>query len=409
MPSTPWRAALSLILHRLRLRWRGLHFRLRDAGQVAAEDLIRIDVCWTAAGGLSITDPIRGADFQARGLLLALRAGEPYRIARGLTLEAAYVSTAGARGERRVVELLRAAEGLAQPLDDPATTGLVIAAQGIAAYFNGQWKRGGELCDRAACLLRSRCTGVTWEVDRTTVFDLWSLQFLGELAELGRRWPVVLKEARERGDRYLATNLNTLLISTLRLADDDPDGAEAELRQAMPGILLLIAGYGLNSDDRVVYRALDGEEPVPRRPAAVPQASTPSMGVAEIVSEADLPALYDELVRLHMATPGAGTIADITACPGTDTCKLGISSSRALDSPAAASDSSAAVRDSATERRSSSSACASSASATSASASASAIASTVTATSSSAAAGISPMSFAASIACTAWATTRPTG
>jgi sulfite reductase (ferredoxin) len=48
------------------------------------------------------------------------------------------------------------------------------------------------------------------------------------------------------------------------------------------------------------------------------------------VSEADLPEVYTELERLHLATPGAGTIADITACPGTDTCKLGISSSRAL-------------------------------------------------------------------------------
>src|SRR6202012_4065423 len=48
------------------------------------------------------------------------------------------------------------------------------------------------------------------------------------------------------------------------------------------------------------------------------------------LSEADLPEVYAALVRLHLATPGAGTVADITACPGTDTCKLGISSSRAL-------------------------------------------------------------------------------
>jgi sulfite reductase (ferredoxin) len=48
------------------------------------------------------------------------------------------------------------------------------------------------------------------------------------------------------------------------------------------------------------------------------------------VSEADLPAVYAELVRIHLADPGASTISDITACPGTDTCKLGISSSRAL-------------------------------------------------------------------------------
>ncbi len=48
------------------------------------------------------------------------------------------------------------------------------------------------------------------------------------------------------------------------------------------------------------------------------------------VSEADLPDVYAALVEAHLAKPGAGTIADITACPGTDTCKLGISSSRAL-------------------------------------------------------------------------------
>ncbi|MBV9946314.1 MAG: nitrite/sulfite reductase, partial [Myxococcales bacterium] len=48
------------------------------------------------------------------------------------------------------------------------------------------------------------------------------------------------------------------------------------------------------------------------------------------VSEADLPAFYGELVRIQLGAAGAGTIGDITACPGTDTCKLGISSSRAL-------------------------------------------------------------------------------
>jgi sulfite reductase (ferredoxin) len=48
------------------------------------------------------------------------------------------------------------------------------------------------------------------------------------------------------------------------------------------------------------------------------------------VSDADLPAVYEALGRAHLADVGAGTITDITACPGTDTCKLGISSSRAL-------------------------------------------------------------------------------
>jgi len=48
------------------------------------------------------------------------------------------------------------------------------------------------------------------------------------------------------------------------------------------------------------------------------------------VSETDLPKLYRELATLGLAESGAGTIVDVTACPGTDTCRLGISSSRGL-------------------------------------------------------------------------------
>ena len=48
------------------------------------------------------------------------------------------------------------------------------------------------------------------------------------------------------------------------------------------------------------------------------------------VSESDLPALYGELRGVGLGAPGAETIVDVTSCPGTDTCKLGIASSRGL-------------------------------------------------------------------------------
>jgi sulfite reductase (ferredoxin) len=48
------------------------------------------------------------------------------------------------------------------------------------------------------------------------------------------------------------------------------------------------------------------------------------------VSDKDLPELYRRLHAIGLSDPGANTIADITACPGTDTCKLGIASSRGL-------------------------------------------------------------------------------
>ena len=48
------------------------------------------------------------------------------------------------------------------------------------------------------------------------------------------------------------------------------------------------------------------------------------------IHQADLPALYQALSEISLHAPGAQSIVDITACPGTDTCKLGIASSRGL-------------------------------------------------------------------------------
>lgn len=40
-----------------------------------------------------------------------------------------------------------------------------------------------------------------------------------------------------------------------------------------------------------------------------------------------LPALYEALTALDMSAPGFDSVADVTTCPGTDTCNLGISNS----------------------------------------------------------------------------------
>ena len=48
------------------------------------------------------------------------------------------------------------------------------------------------------------------------------------------------------------------------------------------------------------------------------------------VSHSDLPEVHKALEAAGLGDPGAGTIVDVATCPGTDTCKLGISSSRGL-------------------------------------------------------------------------------
>jgi hypothetical protein len=230
---TSRRALLSLLWRRLWLWFRGVHFRERDASQVPPEQLTRADICWSVAMSLSIVDTVRAADFQARYLLLALRAGEPYRVARALAWEVAHLANYGGRASRRTARLLGAAEALAQRLNHPHALGLVALAHGITAYMEGRWRSGLEMSDRAEAIFRQGCTGVAWELDTAHSFSLWSLFFLGEVAEITRRLPALLQEARERGDLYAATNLGTFVGHLTWLAADDPEGAERDLGEVM--------------------------------------------------------------------------------------------------------------------------------------------------------------------------------
>jgi len=229
---TPFRALASLLLGRLRLFLRGLGFVERDAARVPAEDLARVDICWSVAGGLALVDSIRSADFQTRHLLLALRAGEPFRIARGLALESAHSAAAGGRAGERTARLIAAAEALARRIDDPRALGLASLFAGIAAFLEGSWRRCRGLLERAEGLFRDRCTGVAWELANVNLF-LGCLYWLGDLAEIGRRAGTLRAEAEARGDLFALTSAVTGLTCTAWLAADAPDEARRELDDVM--------------------------------------------------------------------------------------------------------------------------------------------------------------------------------
>jgi hypothetical protein len=231
---SPRRALLSMLLQRLRIRIRGLGFVERPAEHVSPDELVRIDTCWSVAMGLAIVDTIRGADFQARHLLLALNAGEPYRIARALGMEVAYAVAPGGRQARdRSRRLGEMAQALAERVNHPQALGLVSLARGTAAHLSGDWRTAFELCERAERILDERCTGVGWELAATHLYSLLALYYLGELGELSRRLPMLLQEARERDDRNAVANLRTRLSYLASLAHDDVSGAKEEVRQGI--------------------------------------------------------------------------------------------------------------------------------------------------------------------------------
>jgi tetratricopeptide (TPR) repeat protein len=233
MPANSRQALRSVIWNRIKLRLRGLRFTPRSVTGIANHDLAKIDICWSVVTGLSIIDPIFAADFQSRGLLLALRAGEPFRVARSLAMEAAHVSTAGGKARRAVERLLEVAVPLQGTVPEPYAEGILALGRGIAVFMCGEWQEALATFDHAEAIFRDQCIGASWEINTAVSFALWSLHYLGRLDELSRRWPVKVAEARERGDLYSATNLSTYTMAIVKLAADDPSGATRLLDDVM--------------------------------------------------------------------------------------------------------------------------------------------------------------------------------
>ena len=234
LAETPVRAVASLLYHRARIRLRGQRYKERDETEVVQRALSRIDTGFAVGLGLTTVDTIRAAELLSRQLLLALDAGEPYRVARALALEAAlHAASHAASGRKRSTALVDAAQAIASRIDQPHALGLAKWAAGASAYLEGRWLDGLALNDQALAIYRDRCTGVAWEAASAQAFSLWSLHYLGDLAEIGRRLPALIKQARDRGDLYDATNLRTSHTNIWWLAIDDPACAASEVEQAI--------------------------------------------------------------------------------------------------------------------------------------------------------------------------------
>jgi hypothetical protein len=230
---TPRRALWALAFQRLRLMLRGLRFRPRPVDYIDPAELTRLDICQSAAIGLSMVDALHGAYFQTRSSLIALRVGELNRLVTALAMEAAHNSVGGSRGRRCTQRYLETVEALARQANRPYAQAMAYLARGIAAALAGDWRDGQRQCDEAEHILRDSCTGALWELGTAHRFALWPLMFMGEVVEINRRLPRLLKEACERDDLYEETNLSLAIRTFVRLAADEPQRARDELAQVM--------------------------------------------------------------------------------------------------------------------------------------------------------------------------------
>jgi serine/threonine protein kinase len=234
LPRTPRKARRSWLLRCARLRDRGLRFCLREERDIPPDQLQRVDLCRSAAVGLLMVDPIRGADFQARNVLLALRAGERERIALALANQAMMCAFFGGGGRRYVHKLLGKAQDLIHPDLDPLAWANVLLCRGGVALAEEQPLTATKICDDAERLLRNRCTGIAWELCTAQIFSLSARRQLGQHLQHDQLHKL-LDDAQDRGDLFAATHVRMRSSYAVYLNLDQPDQALQELRQAMEG------------------------------------------------------------------------------------------------------------------------------------------------------------------------------
>ncbi len=116
-------------------------------------------------------------------------------------------------------------------------------------------------------------------------------------------------------------------------AEAKPEGFEAWYRtnvrpQRQSGYSMAIVNLPLGDFTPAQGRALVD---IVRRYTGVTLRTTADQNLLfRWVSNQDLPKIYEEFRAIGLGLPIADTISDVVSCPGTDTCKLGISSSRGL-------------------------------------------------------------------------------
>jgi eukaryotic-like serine/threonine-protein kinase len=230
-PASRGGALRALAWNHVRIGLSALRWQPRDEAELAPEQKLRVDACWSAAVGLSMVDSMRGTVFAQRALIMALAAGEPRRIA--FALAGAAFAAAGMNQQRRLRRLEQAIARAAADTHAPEARGYVSLAEAARAYFlDNNWAACRDISLRGLRLWRESGRGHTWEVDLFDQFIGWSLATRGDYREAADHADRVLRDARRRGDRFIEVGFRVQFPQRF-LLDDQPDEGVRDVDDAL--------------------------------------------------------------------------------------------------------------------------------------------------------------------------------
>ncbi len=252
-PRRNWHAIVGLIFRVGRLRFQRLDMTRRRVVSPSPREQECLDVCWAATAGLSVVDPIRGAFYVTESLHRSLRFGNIRFLGRSLAAYIGHAAIGGRRSRREVRRVLLASRDVARVDGDPYSRAFVAMSRGIAALLRGQWRNAQRCCDRAVAFLDDdQCQDIAWELNTARTFALWALQYQGNLRELARRQPDLLRTAEETEDHFAVLNFRTQVMTHLLIAADRPQAALTSLNKDLQ--LLSNRGFFVQHHNHMLAR-----------------------------------------------------------------------------------------------------------------------------------------------------------
>lgn len=209
-----------------RLRWRP-----RPVEAIPERARLRVDLAWSIATGLSMTDSMRGVVMATQLPLLALPTGDATRIAQATCAACMAWSAMGRR--RLALRLKEAAHRAANATDDLSASQYATFADVVVDfYLTNDWPAVLAGAGRAAGMGGDARRGHTFADDIIEQHHLMALALIGSYDELRRRVRPAVRAAERVGNRYIEVSLRTF-FPAIHLIEDRPAEAFADVMDAV--------------------------------------------------------------------------------------------------------------------------------------------------------------------------------
>lgn len=255
-PLTSAGALVRYVQLRAKIWQRGQDFTPCAEERIDERTLLLIDGYYALTRGFAFVDPWRAAGFQLQHLILALDAGEPYRVACGIASKAGFIAASGKGLPGRITDLLTQARNYIRtqaPKGDHQITPVQAEHSGanqrfllardsrltaeavvgmvrvLSASLEGRWQDAITSWAEEETMLTRECRDFAWERKTATFWMLLALRYQGHWSAFDPRMALALRSAEADGDLFLQALLRFGASYFAHLRDDQPEEAYSVL------------------------------------------------------------------------------------------------------------------------------------------------------------------------------------